>query len=110
HPRVIRVHRQVGGAGALVAVQHQLPILAAVGRAVNAARRVRAIDVPEGGHVDGLGILRVDSHAGDVARVLQAQVGPGVAAVVGAVDAIPGDDVAADAGLAHPDVDDVAVG
>ena len=56
------------------------------------------------------GLVRVDRDAGDVARLGQAQVAPGLAAVVGLVDAVAVRDVAADAGLARAGVDDVRIG
>ena len=52
----------------------------------------------------------MDADAGDVAGVAEAEVGPCLAAVDGAVDAVAVADVAADLGLAHAGVDHVGVG
>src|SRR5690606_20477642 len=53
--RVGRVHRQVDRAGLAALVQHQLPGLAAVFRAVDAALRVVAPDMAERRDVDQIG-------------------------------------------------------
>ena len=87
-----------------------LPGAAAVARAEDAALAVGAPGVAEGGDVDEVRVGRVDADAPDVAGVAQADGSPGAAAVGGPVDAVAVRDVAADAGLAHADVDHVGVG
>src|SRR5262249_53482527 len=89
--------------------QHLLPGLAAVGGFVQPAV---AAGVPEralGGDVDHVGVARVDDDAADVLRVLQADVAPGLAAVVGAVDAVAVGDAALAVVLRGADPDDVGV-
>ena len=51
----------------------------------------------------------MDADAGDVAGVLEAEVRPGCAGVVGAVYAVAVGEVYADAGLAHARIHDVGV-
>ena len=63
--------------------------------------------VAQGRHVDQVGVGGVDPDAGDLAGRLEAEVRPGLAAVGGPVDAVADGRVAADARLAHADVDDV---
>ena len=52
----------------------------------------------------------MDDDFADVARVLQANVVPGLAAVVRTVDAVTEGDVAANAGFACADINDVGIG
>ena len=108
--RVGRVDAEVDGAGLGVAEQHLLPGRAAVARAEHAALLVRPEGVAERGHVDQIGVVRIDADAADVARVGQADAAPGRAAVGRPVDAVAVRDVDADARLAGAGVDDVGVG
>ena len=107
--RVLRVHRQVDRAALVVAVQHLPPRLPAVRRLEHAALGVAPRRVPEGRDVGDVGVLRIDADLRDRLRLGEAEVRPRLAAVGGAVDAVALHDVAADAGLAHPDVDHVGV-
>src|SRR4029077_4063375 len=63
----------------------------------------------EGGHVDGVRLLRVHADAADLARVAQGDARPRPPALRRPVDPVAMGDVAADAALAHPRVDDVGV-
>src|SRR5262249_20215670 len=99
--RVGRVHREVDRAGFVAPEEELLPALAAVLRTIDAALAVRPPGVAERRHVDEVGVLRVDTDAGDVARLGEAEVLPAPAAVGRAVDAVAVGDVAADAALAH---------
>ena len=107
--RVERVHGQVHGAGVGAAVQHLLPGLSAVARAVHAALGVGAEGVAQGSHVDQVRVLRVHADAADVPRLLQAQVLPGAPGVGGAVHPVAVGHVDADGGLARAGVDHVRV-
>jgi hypothetical protein len=107
--RVGRVHHQVDGAGVLVDEEHALPGLAAVLAAVDAALRVGAEEVAEHRGIDEVGVLGMDAHARDVARVLQADVLPGPAGIGGLPHAVAVRDVAAHGLLAGADVDHVGV-
>src|SRR5215471_5058298 len=65
--------------------------------------------MPEGGHIDEVGIGGMDTDAADVAACLKTAVRPGDAGVGRAVDAVTVGDVGANAALAHPGIDDVGV-
>ena len=106
---LLGVHRQVGRAGVVALVQDVLPRLTAVLRPEDAALRARTEGVPECGHVDEVGVAGMDADAGDMAGVLEAEVRPGCAGVVGAVYAVAVGEVDADARLAHARIHDVGV-
>ena len=110
HARVADVQGQVGGAGVLGLVQHQVPGRAAVLRAVYAALGVGAPGVTHGGDVHHVRIGRVDGDAADVARRRQSNVSPGPASIIRAIHAVAVRYVAADAGFAGAGIDDVRVG
>src|SRR5207302_2653581 len=59
--------------------------------------------------VRGIRVARVHADPADVSRVIQAQMRPGLPRVGRAIHAVTVRDVAADAALAHPDVDHVRV-
>src|SRR5215831_2587224 len=61
------------------------------------------------GDVDDVGVGRMDLHAADLAGVSQADVRPCLARVGRFVDAVTGREIATQASLAHPDVDDVRI-
>ena len=89
--------------------QHLLPALAAVLRPEHAALRVRAVRMPDGRDVHDVRIRRVNADAPDLAAVGQADVRPGLAGVGRLVDPVARRQVAAQARLAHADVDDVRI-
>src|SRR5579875_847175 len=60
-------------------------------------------------YVDQVGIVRMDAYLGDVTRVRQAEVRPGLTCVGRFIDAVAMRDVAANGCLAHANVDDVRV-
>ena len=103
---VVGVHRQVDRAGPVALEQDALPRAAAVGGAEDAALLVGAEGVSERRDVEPVGVARVDPYAGDVPRVVEADVLPGGAGVGGAVYAVAVGDVAADARLARAGVYD----
>ena len=88
-------------------MEDQLPGLAAVGGAIDAALRVGGEGIAQGGDVDDVGIRGMDADGGDLADVAQADEGPGLAGVGGLVDAAADGDVAADFGGAGAGVDHV---
>ena len=110
HVRVVPVDHDVDRAGALVAEEDALPAVAAVGRTEDAPLLARHPVLPERRDVDNGRIGRVDADLGDAVRVAEPDVLPGGARVAAAVDAVAGQDVAADAGLAGADEDEVGVG
>ena len=109
-PRVVRVDREVARARALAPIEDALPGLAAVARAVHASLGVRAVRVPERGHVCRVRVLGMHADLRDVPRPLETEVRPALARVGRAVHPIAVRHVAADAALAHAHVDDVRVG
>ena len=109
HARVLAIDRDVDRAGLGVAEQHLLPALAAVDRLEDAALVVVPAVASEVGDEDDVGVGGMDPDLRDRVGVLEADVGPGLAGVDRLVDAVAGHDVAADAGFAHADVDDVRI-
>ena len=77
-----------GSAGILALVQHFGPGGAAVHGSVQAALRARAIGVAQYRCIDAVGIMRIDRNAGNLLRVVERQMHPGMTAVVRAVDAV----------------------
>ena len=108
--RVVLVHQQLDRPGRVRHEEDVFPRLPAVAGAVDAALRVRAEGVAGSGEVRDVGVARVDADAADLAGVAKAEVAPGGAVVVGAVDAAAGRDVAADGVGAGADVEDGRVG
>src|SRR5438132_4662334 len=109
-PRIVRIDRQIARPGVLVAVEHALTGLASVARSADAALGGRSARLPAGRAVRGVRILRVDADLTDVARLLEPEMRPGLAGVGRPVDDITVRDVAADAALAHSNIDDVRIG
>ena len=109
HARVLAIDRDVDRAGLGVAEQHLLPGLAAVDRLEHAALVVVLAVAAEVGDEDDVGVGRMDADLRDRVGVVEADVRPGLAGVGGFVDAVAAHDVAADAGFAHADVDDVGI-
>src|SRR5262249_36926 len=107
--RVLRVEGHVDGAGVGVLEEHLLPRLPTVDGAEHAPLGVGPEGVAEGGDEGDVGVARVDRDPADLPRVGEAEEAPGAPGVVGAVDALAVGDVAADAGLAGADIDDVGV-
>ena len=110
HVRVVPVDHDVDRAGALVAEENALPAVAAIGRTEDAPLLARHPVLPERRDVDNGRIGRVDADLGDAVRVAEPDVLPGGARVAAAVDAVAGQDVAANAGLAGADEDEIGVG
>ena len=110
HVRVLPIDLDVDGAGLVVAEQHLLPRLAAVGALEDAALVARLAVAAEVGDEDDVGIGRMDADLRDRVGVREADVGPRLAGVGRLVDAVARLDVAADARLAHADEDDVGIG
>ena len=110
HPRIGGIESQVHGARVGSAIQHLLPGASAVRGAEYAALRVGRVGMAEDRHVDPLRVSRVNPNAGDLARIAQADVGPGLAGVHGFVDAVAEADLGADIGLAGAHVENIRVG
>ena len=107
--RVVGVDHDVHRAGPGVLEQRALPGLAAVAALEHAALFTGAVVEAEAGDVDDVGVGGMDANLGNGVGVLEADVGPFLATVHRLVDAVAGHDIAADARLAHADVNDVGV-
>src|SRR5262249_46867483 len=110
NPRVARVDRDVGAAGALVDEQRARPRCAAVDGAIDAAILLRPVSVAERAREHDVGISRIDHDPPDPTRVVEARVLPGPPGVGRLVDTVADRDVAADERLASAGPDDVGIG
>src|SRR5215831_7186838 len=108
--RIVWIEADIDRSGVLVLVEHLGPGLAAVGRAKDAAFRIRSEGVAECRDQHDIRIVRIDDHRPDLTRVLEAEMAPGLAAIDRAVHAISVGHVPARRSLAGPDVDDAVVG
>ena len=126
---MVRVHGQIDGAGAGIPKQDPLPGDAAVSGPENAARVVaarggekrasdgasraasgRAKGMSQRGHVNHIGIGRIDADARDRLRIGQPHMLPTLAAVDRFVYAVALHDAAAQLGFAHTDEHHVGIG
>ena len=109
-PRVRRIERDVDSARVLVLVEDALHRASAVGGAVDAALRVRAVGMPERRDEDAVRIVWIDDEGGDLPRVAQAvEVLPGAARVVRSEEAFADGEIRPLQPFAARDVDDVRV-
>ena len=109
HAGIVRVHRQVGGAGVLALGQHMLPAPAPVPGAKDTPLLAGSEGVTQGRDVHDIRVARMDPDPGDVPRILKPQVRPGLAGVGRPVHPVAVADVQPDAGLTHPGVNHVRV-
>src|SRR6185437_4870292 len=109
HARVRRIHAERDGAGVVVHEEDLVPGLAAVGGLVDAALGVGGEQMPEGGGIDDVGVLRVHQDPADDVGVAEAHEGPRLAAIGGLVQACAGEHGVARGGIAGADVDDLRV-
>ena len=107
--RVAGLELEVHRPGLLGHEEHELPIRPAVLGAVDPALGVRREGIPDLRHPGGIGIFRMDEDGAGAAGVLEAEAPPGLAGVVGPVDPLPDDDVAAQAVGAGGHIDDVRI-
>ena len=106
---IMRIEGDVDAARVFVFVENFLPGLAAVGGAEDAALGVRAVRMAESRDESDVGIGGIDNDFADGARIVQANVLPGLAAVERLVNAVAVRNVAANAGFAGPHIKDVVV-
>ena len=97
-------------AGVLVLVQHLLERAAAVRRAKHAALGVRSIGMAERRHEQPVRIGGVDVDVRDHLRVVEPEMRPRAAGVVGAVHPVAGGEIGPDDPRPGADVDDGGVG
>ena len=86
--RVAGIHDDIGGAGVFVLIQNLLECLASIERTENTAFGVRAVGVPLGCHKYAIRIFRIDDDSGDLLRIVEAKVRPGLARVRGFVNPV----------------------
>src|SRR5262249_770490 len=79
--------------GLVVDVEHRLPRLTAIARAVDSALAVCAERMPQRRDQHGVGVRRIHCHPADRFRVAQADELPGLAGVGRLVDAVAGNDI-----------------
>src|SRR5439155_21568516 len=107
--RVVRLEREIDRAYLVALEQHLLPRRAAVARAIDAAIRIRAVDVSERGDEHDVRSARVDDHLADLPRRLEADVPPRLAGIGRLVHAVAVGDLRSHVGLAGPDVYDIGI-
>ena len=109
--RFQRAHGQHAAAGRSIAArQHFAPRLAAVAGLVDAALVVVVPQMAGGTRVNRVAVLRIDQDPGDVLGILQADIGPVLAAVGRFVDAVADRDAVAHPGLAGAHPHDLRIG
>ncbi len=86
-----------------------MPRDASVARTIDAAIRVRCVDVAERRDKDCVGIFRIDDDAPDLFGVFQSEMFPRFARVVGFVDAVTEGNRVAHVGFAGADVNHVRI-
>jgi len=89
--------------------QHLVPRRAAVLGLVDAARAVRLESLADCGDPHDIVVARIDLDRADMARVVEADMVPGLAAVHGFVHAVAADHIAAQPVGARADINDVGV-
>ena len=97
------VHR----ARVVILVKNLGPGPAAVGAAKDSAFIIGSERVADGGDHDDVRIGGIDDDRPDLARVLEANIGPGLAPVCRAIDPIAPSDIAAQGPLARAHIDNV---
>ena len=102
-------HCEVGNANLGAEVEDSRPVGSSVDGLINAAFGIRSVDMAERADVNDIRILRVDHDFADLARVFEADMGPGCACVSGFINAVTGGKVFANVGLAGPGVDNPGV-
>src|SRR5581483_11367963 len=107
--RIARIHHEVDRAGLVVDEQNLLPGLAAVSGLEDAAIGVRREHMPHRCGIHDVRVVWSDYDLAGRARIFQTGIFPGLAAVDGLVDAVAGDHVVADVGLASADIEDFGV-
>src|SRR5690606_12913896 len=107
--RILRIDRDVDGAGLRIAVEHLLPGAAAVAGPVEPTVLVLHAVLAEAAGEDDVAVRRMHAHAREVAGLAQSDVLPGLARVRRLVQPVARLDVAAELCLAGADIDHVGV-
>src|SRR5438067_4858968 len=108
--RIVRIENEISDTGGVVAIEKLSPVLAAVGRFVDAALGAWAKHVPQRADVDDVRIDRIHANARDLPRIRKPEGDPRLSAVVGSPDPVAVRDVAANRILTTAHVYDVWIG
>src|SRR5499433_2050663 len=106
---IVWIKHYIDGAGFVVFEQNLLPGATAIYTAKYPTLFIVSVGVAERGNKDDIRVPGIDDHGTDVPRVFQTNIFPGVSAVQGFVNSIAVRDVAANASLAGPCINDVMV-
>ena len=109
NPGIIRIHRDVNRARLVSLVQDQLPVLAAVCRAVYAPFGVGSEGVTHGSNINNVGVFGVYPDLTDVSGVFQSNVCPCSTCIGGSVDPVTVRDVYPNRGLSGTGIDNIGV-
>src|SRR5579871_6507873 len=107
---MIRCNGEIGDTSFGALVEDFRPMLAAIGGPVDAALVVGTVCMPQRADVNGICILRIDDNAADLARFVQPDVLPALAAVRRTVHPIARGEVGANVGFSGADVNDFRIG
>src|ERR1700722_4271194 len=86
--RIRWVDFNIASAGVFIFRNDFLPILAAVGRAIDASFFARSVRMPEDSGEHAGGIARIDGQRGNLLRIIEAEMFPGLARIRRFVDSI----------------------
>src|SRR5258705_230884 len=103
------IHRQIDGAGLVVSEERTGPRFSAVGGLEHASLGTGTVRIAQCRDVHDVWVGRMHTYPRDRERLLEADVGEGLAAIGGLVDTISLDDVAAEFRFTHPDIHDVRI-
>src|SRR5579864_3760590 len=78
---IMRIERHINSAGILILVEHSLPALAAIGRAVNSALAVWPERMSQSGHKNNVRIPGIYNHSANGSTVTQSNVLPGLSPI-----------------------------
>src|SRR6185437_15645785 len=112
---ICRINQHVRGAHVLVvrfraAGENLLPVLAAVGGAIDPALRIGPVRMAGHSGENFVGIPRIDGEFWNLLAIAQAKMGPRLAGISGFVDAVPDREVRAVQPLAAADIKNVWIG
>ena len=107
--RIRRVHRHGGSSESFIHVENLLPRRSTIVRAIHASLGAWGPGESLRRGINGLRVLRMHSHLGDLAGVAKPRVRPGLARIARAIDAAAEDHVAADAIASGTHVHDLGI-
>ena len=84
---VARFHHQVAATGLIIYIQYFFPAAAAIGGFENTPFFIGTEEMADGRHPYDIGILGMNDDADDMPRILQADITPAAASIIGTPDA-----------------------